>query len=80
MILAQPDGNGNCVFDSVVITGSGSNVPIICGENSGQHMYLMANGNNSITIQITTSPLVSLARSWNIKITQIACDCPTQGK
>ncbi|XP_050301592.1 uncharacterized protein LOC126739816 [Anthonomus grandis grandis] len=76
-ILAQPDGNGNCVDDSMVVTGSGEDVPIICGDNSGQHIYLNFVGNNSITITITTSSTVDLERSYNFLITQIACDCPT---
>nr|CAH7743150.1 unnamed protein product [Callosobruchus chinensis] len=78
--ICQVNGNGNCIFDSLVITGSASgNVPILCGENSGQHMYLMVDGTNPISITITTSIAASLERSWNIKVTQIACDCPTLG-
>ncbi|CAH1961902.1 unnamed protein product [Acanthoscelides obtectus] len=40
-------------------------------------MYLMVDRTNPITITITTSVAASLERSWNIKVTQIACDCPT---
>ncbi|XP_060535593.1 uncharacterized protein LOC132707687 [Cylas formicarius] len=76
-ILAQPDGNGFCVTDSMVITGSASNVPILCGENSGQHIYLNFNGNDSIIISITTSATADLERIWSFKATQLACDCPT---
>ncbi|CAG9863007.1 unnamed protein product [Phyllotreta striolata] len=75
--LSQPDGTGRCVFDSFIVTGAGSTVPIICGENTGQHVYLMVNGVDPIQLSITISTLVSLSRSFNIKITQIACDCPT---
>ncbi|CAG9815419.1 unnamed protein product [Phaedon cochleariae] len=75
--LAQPNGNGSCVFDSMAITGSGSSIPVICGENSGQHMYLMVDGTNPISIIISTSATVVFGRSWNIKVAQIACDCPT---
>ncbi|CAG9769871.1 unnamed protein product [Ceutorhynchus assimilis] len=76
-VLAQPDGNGNCVDDSMVVTGSGGNVPIICGDNSGQHIYVTFMNNNSITITVTTSASVDLERSYNFLVTQIACDCPT---
>ncbi|XP_023310102.1 uncharacterized protein LOC108905522 [Anoplophora glabripennis] len=76
-ILAQPDGNGYCVFDSFTVTGSASNVPVLCGENTGQHMYLMVNNGTNIQLTIATSAAVVLGRSWNIKVTQIACDCPT---
>lgn len=77
--MAQPDGNGNCIVDSMIITGSGSNPPILCGENSGQHMFLAVSGTDPITITITTSATLLLERSWHIKVTQIACDCPTLG-
>ncbi|XP_076272040.1 uncharacterized protein LOC143203671 [Rhynchophorus ferrugineus] len=76
-VLAQPDGNGNCVDDAMVITGSGGNIPIICGQNSGQHIYLTFVGNNSITVTISTSSSADIERSWNLKVTHIACDCPT---
>ncbi|KAL1517807.1 hypothetical protein ABEB36_001530 [Hypothenemus hampei] len=75
--LAQPDGNGNCIQDSMVVTGSGGNVPVICGENSGQHIYVTFVGNNSITITISTSSTADLQRSFNFLVTLIACDCPT---
>ncbi|XP_077301167.1 uncharacterized protein LOC143921689 [Arctopsyche grandis] len=38
----QPPRNGTCVDDQFVITGQNVNnvVPIICGINNGQHMYV----------------------------------------
>lgn len=79
MNLAQPDGNGYCVTDSLIITGSASNIPVICGINSGQHIYANFNGESDITIMITVGTSDTTARSWNIKITQLACDCPSLG-
>ncbi|KAG5898248.1 hypothetical protein JTB14_029626 [Gonioctena quinquepunctata] len=76
-VLSQPDGNGNCIYDSMIISGATSSAPVLCGDNSGQHMYLTVDGTNSIQIIISTSSSVTLGRSWNIKVTQIACDCPT---
>lgn len=63
----------------MVVTGSGGNIPVICGDNAGQHIYVTFVGNNSITITITTSASVDLERTFNLLITQIACDCPTLG-
>lgn len=77
--LSQPNGEGICAFDSFVVTGAASAIPVICGENSGQHMYLMVAGTDPIQLTITMSALVSLTRNFAIKVTQIACDCPTQG-
>ncbi|XP_064215815.1 uncharacterized protein LOC662365 [Tribolium castaneum] len=74
--LAQPDGNGNCITDSLIISGGASNLPIICGQNSGEHVYINFNGDSDIILMIATGAL-TFARSWNIKITQLACDCPS---
>ncbi|XP_019870330.2 uncharacterized protein LOC109598852 [Aethina tumida] len=71
--LAQPDGNGYCVTDSVQVVGGASTVPIICGENSGQHMYVYFNGDSDIKIIVSAN---SIGRSWSIKVAQIGCDCP----
>lgn len=78
--LAQPNGNGSCVTDAMYVIGGASQVPVICGENSGQHIYVDFNGNNDIQIIIDTNSAVSFGRAWNLKIAQIACDCPTRGR
>lgn len=37
-ILAQPDQNGLCTTDSFMVrTTVGERLPILCGENEGQH-------------------------------------------
>lgn len=61
----------------MVVTGSGGNVPVICGDNSGQHIYVTFVANSSISITISTSGTVDLERSFNFLVTQIGCDCPT---
>lgn len=54
-------------------------MPVICGQNSGEHIYVDFNGDSDIQIIIDTSAAISLARNWNLKIAQIGCDCPTRG-
>ncbi|PSN47048.1 hypothetical protein C0J52_09368 [Blattella germanica] len=72
--LAQPDANGNCLDDSMVVTGGASLVPRICGENTGQHVYVDFPPEDSpIQISISTNGAVTFNRKWNIKITQIEC-------
>nr|XP_023015444.1 uncharacterized protein LOC111504950 [Leptinotarsa decemlineata] len=66
---------GVCNTDALIVTGGASNVPILCGENTGQHIYVDFNGNTSITISIRSSGLFA-SRAWNIKVSQIACNCP----
>ena len=53
-------------------------MPVICGENTGQHVYVDFNGNNTIQLTVTTSSAENIGRNWNFLITQIACDCPTR--
>ncbi|GAB0097031.1 uncharacterized protein DMENIID0001_126230 [Sergentomyia squamirostris] len=71
--LAQPNGDGVCQTDYMQVTGGSSRVPLICGENTGQHVYVDFNGNAAITIAMLTtgSPF---ARHWNFRLSQIACD------
>ncbi|XP_055620810.1 uncharacterized protein LOC129765032 [Toxorhynchites rutilus septentrionalis] len=71
--LAQPDGDGFCLTDVLTITGGSSNVQPICGENSGQHVYVNFNGINPITIQVATTAAVAFSRQWNLQLSQIAC-------
>ncbi|XP_018563924.1 uncharacterized protein LOC108905523 [Anoplophora glabripennis] len=76
--LAQPNDNGSCVTDALIITGGASNVPVLCGENSGQHIYVDFNDANNIILTISTSTSSIASRAWNIKIAQIACNCPNR--
>lgn len=64
----------------MTVTGGGSQVPIICGENTGQHIYVDFENDNEIIINIATGSAVSIGRTWNLKISQIGCACPTKGK
>ncbi|XP_072389880.1 uncharacterized protein [Diabrotica undecimpunctata] len=76
-ILAQPDATGNCATDAFFVTGGAGLVPIICGDNTGQHIYVDFNGNNSIVLTVTTAAS-NVGRTWNFLVTQIACGCPTR--
>ncbi|XP_030765765.1 uncharacterized protein LOC115889829 [Sitophilus oryzae] len=73
--LAQPNSNGTCNTDALVVTGGASIVPVLCGENSGQHIYVDFNGNTSITVSIFVRSS-TVSRSWNIRVRQINCNCP----
>ncbi|XP_048488813.1 uncharacterized protein LOC105380153 [Plutella xylostella] len=76
MVLAQPDGDGNCISDAVTITGGNTVVPVICGDNTGQTLFVDFAGNTPITITITATAATVFSRRWNIKLTQLGCDCP----
>lgn len=82
------DADGDCL-DTFTVSGAvgttkNSNSiqvypPILCGENAGQHMYLNAGRESStaITLAFAFNTGSTFARKWNIKVTQLACDCPT---
>ena len=68
-----------CLTDSFSVTnpGGGSN-PVLCGTNTGEHMYVDASDAcNELNFQLGTNPVgggvtTGLAtRSWSIKATQV---------
>ncbi|CAL4126051.1 unnamed protein product [Meganyctiphanes norvegica] len=72
--LGQPDASSLCSVDTFTAVAGGSNTGEICGDNSGQHMYLDVSGTSVTTrINIATSTAED-EREWRIKVTQIACD------
>jgi len=78
MDLSQPDPvTHQCTSDRFVVTG-GAPVPIICGRNSGQHMYIDAGSGNSPT-SLTFITTGSFARAFKMKISQIECGAVNRG-
>lgn len=78
--LAPPNGDGICNTDVISITGSATNVPLLCGENSGQHLIVDFAGTNPITIAIKTTSSYTFGRHWNIRVAQINCNSEYRGK
>ena len=84
MVLAPPytttttadDGIrvGTCLYDTLTVTNPGGNSPpIICGYNTGQHMFVPASDIcNDINMDIDTGTTTT-TRSWQIKVTQFEC-------
>ena len=60
-----------------VVTG-GAPVPIICGRNTGHHMYIDAGSGNSPT-SITFITTGNFERAFKMKITQIECGAVNRG-
>lgn len=77
--LAPPNGDGTCNTDVISITGSATNVPLLCGENPGQHLITDFAGSTPINIAVKTTSSYTFGRHWNIRITQINCDSPYRG-
>jgi len=74
--ILGPSNASKCVNDFFGVTG-GSAVPKLCGELTGQHVYVNVKpGGGPILLTTDTSKVHTMARTWNIRITQIACDSP----
>ncbi|XP_068229286.1 uncharacterized protein [Palaemon carinicauda] len=72
-ILSTPDSvDHQCLNDRFYVSG-GTSVPVICGTNSGNHMYVdIGNTLPLVLTVITMGP--SFDRKWKMKITQIPCN------
>jgi len=68
---------GDCTTDTFSISvPGGSRPPIICGENSGQHMFVPVSDQcNDISFNIDTGS-TSTTRTWQLKMTQYECNSP----
>ncbi|XP_055528455.1 uncharacterized protein LOC129720768 [Wyeomyia smithii] len=71
--VSQPDGNGVCSVDNIQVLGGGTPVPVICGDNSGQHVYVTVNNASPITIVVATTSAVLYNRVWNLQVSMISC-------
>ncbi|KAJ8890645.1 hypothetical protein PR048_010154 [Dryococelus australis] len=73
--IAGPEPvNHVCSSDQFIVSG-GSQVPAVCGVNTGNHMYVDAGvgATNPVTLTMVTSG-PSLPRTWKIKVCQIPCN------
>ena len=64
---------GDCIYDTFMVTSPGSTAPpVICGYNTGQHMYITSSDLcNNIVIKM--DPEYTFSRRWDIKVTQYEC-------
>jgi len=63
--------DGDCSNDTFVVTGAnpGSNIPVICGANTGQHMYIDVDSATGPIKLVSTISAQASSRSWKIKVT-----------
>lgn len=66
---------GQCNTDRFqVSSGSGIGPPVICGMNTGQHVFVNADSTcNALSFQFGPT---TTARSFQIRVTQYSCDSP----
>ncbi|KAJ6220057.1 hypothetical protein RDWZM_005869 [Blomia tropicalis] len=75
--LAQPDEYGRCTKDSFMVrTTVGERLPMLCGENKAQHLYVdMGRGSaNPVVLSVITNEMDATNRKWKIRISFIKCD------
>jgi len=74
--LAQPDENGLCTTDSFMVrTTVGERLPILCGENGQQHIYIdMGRGSANPVVLSVVSNGDRVTRKWKVKINMIPCN------
>jgi len=73
-VLADGKKTGDCLTDTFSVSNPGGNSPpVICGTNTGQHMFVPASSLcNDVNINVDTGSTV-LTRQWQIKVTQYEC-------
>lgn len=85
-VIAQPDSTAvtlqtpqqttQCLDAQFQATSDGHATPIICGTNTGQHMFLEAKDDcNELAFSWNDNTAV---RSWKVKISQIECSDPNK--
>ena len=74
-VLADGGKTGKCRTDTLQVINPGyQDTPIICGYNTGQHMFVPASDQcNKIHINIDTGTTTT-TRKWQIKTTQFTCE------
>ncbi|XP_064488482.1 uncharacterized protein LOC135400576 [Ornithodoros turicata] len=70
---------GYCLDDAFTVTSGvgGASMPVLCGHNAGQHMYVDVSLTAQALLAIQMSPQKQFSRRWSIRITQISCWSPT---
>lgn len=71
--MLTPPVEGDCTNDTFVFEGAnpGLEIPVLCGYNTGQHMYIdIDNTEGPLKLIVTTSD-ADFARSWKIKVSYL---------
>jgi len=74
-VVADTPVVGDCETDTFTVTSpEGRTPPVICGYNTGQHMWVPASDEcNMININIDTAT-TGTNRNWEFKVTQYECN------
>ncbi|XP_046645869.1 uncharacterized protein LOC124336202 [Daphnia pulicaria] len=72
--IAGPNTQTVCTTDNFRVSGTANKVPIICGQNVGQHMYLIAPSSTAdVQLIFTLGTGSAQDRNWKIRISLLSC-------
>ncbi|EAT40169.1 AAEL008087-PA [Aedes aegypti] len=68
-----PPSEGNCLNDQLIVTVQNgySKYPVLCGINSGQHLYIQVDRDYSYFLHLTAVSNSNEPKAFNIRITQL---------
>jgi len=75
------DGDGACqdTFDVTGVTAGFSQIPTICGANTGEHIYVEVGPGATDSATLAFSFIANTAnRGFELKVTQYTCDSPVR--
>lgn len=64
---------GQCRTDTFSATGTQGGSPVICGVNTGQHMYVDTDGTKCAHASFVFASTSSITRAYDIKVLQFDC-------
>lgn len=72
--MLAPPSEGDCSNDTFVVVGAndGEEIPVICGDNKGQHMYINIDDSEGPFKLLTTLSNADIQRSWDINVKYLA--------
>jgi len=70
---------GNCDTDFFTVSAPGATAPpLICGENSGHHLYVPASDQCNVLTSYFGTATTSTTSAFTIKVTQVKCNSKRQ--
>lgn len=69
----NPNALGDCVGDAFIVSNVNNQVPVICGENSGQHLFLDMNDECAELHFNLVDAQSMITRRWDIRVVQYVC-------
>merc|ERR1739844_555332 len=73
-VTTNVDNHALCQDSFTVTSTNRPGIPVICGKNTGQHMYYEVGADTTSTLGFTFGTKKAGSRTFEIKVTQYTCD------